>query len=130
MKIVLIATLFTLSLSTMANSYLEFEAKQRSLVHIVKKGETLGQILNNYQIHNIYGNKIKNKHLNPVHLTMWKNGLSDSDLNKLEPGQKLYLPILNRREIASYMSDIVEEDEITDKEIKKFIIEYARNYED
>lgn len=123
----LMIILFVFSFSVFAQeSYLSFDNAQRSQVYVVKAGDTLSKILNDHGFTGVYENREENRHLNPIWLVMWKNGLREEDLKNLEPGQQLYLPIKpdGTRSIASESTDGAVED-IPFQEVKRKVEEYA-----
>ena len=129
MKIVIALSLLITSVSFAQDSYLSFDQSQRSFAYTIKKGDTLAQILNDHGFEGVYKNTDQNRHLNPVALVMWKNGLKKEDLKNLEPGQVIYLPIkkdMPREEKAEVKRDIAGEvEDIPFQEVKKKVEEYA-----
>lgn len=127
--------LFLFSLSVFGqSSYFEFDQKMHSIKYVVKKGDTLSQILNDHGYTGVYKNKEKNRHLNPINLVKWQNGLKEGDLLKLEPGQVLYLPVTKKldRAIASVkeaqpelFDDEGKMEDISPEELRKIVKEYA-----
>jgi hypothetical protein len=111
-----------ISFNSFAENYNNFLNKSNSFKYIVKKGDTLSQILNNNGIYNIYKKQARQK--SPIFKAMWKNGFSKSDIKKLEVGQVIYLPIINDRSIASIKTNPLIEN-ISDKEIKRIVIKYS-----
>ena len=91
----------------------------------MKKGDTLSQILNDHGFTGVYKNTDQNRHLNPIKLVMWKNGFKEEDLKNLEPGQVIYLPVIEgvNRNIASTKESEVED--IPFEEVKQKVEEYA-----
>jgi hypothetical protein len=111
-----------ISFNSFAENYNNFLNKSNSFKYIVKKGDTLSQILNDNGIYNIYKKQARQK--SPIFKAMWKNGFSKSDIKKLEVGQVIYLPIINDRSIASIKTNPLIEN-ISDKEIKRIVIKYS-----
>ena len=111
-----------ISFNSFAQNYNNFLNKSNSFKYIVKKGDTLSQILNDNGIYNIYKKQARQN--NPIFKAMWKNGFSRSDIKNLEVGQVIYLPIINNRSIASIKTNPLIEN-ISDKEIKKIVIKYS-----
>jgi len=121
--IILFISLFTV-FSALAQSYQDEWKKQKMYPYEIKKGDTLSHILNKHGYHNIYQNMKTQKYYNPIHLTLWKNGLTQKDLKELKVGSIIYLPInyKGKRAIASVPSLMAD---IPEKEIKKIVIEYS-----
>lgn len=129
MKKITAIFLFMTFSSFAQESYLNFEQSLRSQAYIVKKGDTLAQILNDHGFTGVYKNTDQNRHLNPVKLVMWKNGLKEEDLKHLEPGQVIYLPHMDQvnRGVASVSESQTDPDveDIPFKEVKRDVEEYA-----
>jgi hypothetical protein len=115
----LIIALF-ISTNVFSKSFSQFQKNSNQIKYIVKKGDTLSHILYNHGFDDIYKSQSRQK--SPLYKAMWKNGFSKKDLRYLKIGQAIYLPALTKgsRSIASIMEDI------PDKEIKKIVIEYAK----
>ncbi len=127
----LISNLFIIfSVSAYADSYQSFMQEIHGKKYVIKKGDTLSQILENQGYRGIYINQKQNRHLNPILQTMWLNGLTHAQLLDLEVGQEIYLPVSKstaKRGIASVES--ASESEIPDKVIRKIVIDYAEEKE-
>lgn len=105
------------------SSYVQFDKSLKMKVYTVKKGDCITSILRSNGYKNIYEYQKSKKHLNPIHLVMWKNGLKKSDLKKLQIGQKIYLPVKAERGVAS-QDDLFED--VPFSEVKKKVEEMSQ----
>ncbi len=105
------------------SSYIQFEQSQKMKLYTVKKGDCISSILRSQGYKNIYEYQHTKKHLNPIHLIMWKNGLKKSDLKKLQIGQQIYLPVKGDRTIASENDNFQD---IPFSEVKKKVEEMSQ----
>ena len=132
MKTLILFLLLFSFISFAEDSYLQYDQSLKSHTYTVKKGDTLSQILNDHGFTGVYKNTDQNRHLNPIKLVMWKNGFKEEDLKNLEPGQVIYLPVIEgiNRDIASTteVQNEKSEGEVEDipfQEVKKKVEEYA-----
>lgn len=125
MKTLILFLLLFSFISFAKDSYLQYDQSLKSHTYTVKKGDTLSQILNDHGFTGVYKNTDQNRHLNPIKLVMWKNGFKEEDLKNLEPGQVIYLPVIEgvNRNIASTKESEVED--IPFEEVKQKVEEYA-----
>lgn len=125
MKVIL-ALIVLYSTQVFSKSYLQYEKNLKKLPYTIQKGDTLSTILYNSGYKNIYVNLKQNKSANPIHQTMWQNGIANKDLYKLKVGSIIYLPLKNHRGIASVDSLI---DDIPTSEIERIVVEYTKSKE-